>query len=110
MSSRRSLPELARASLFFGTCAAFLILAGLLTWWAGDPVRAAAWFQSPVSPLRPGPPAGPSGLLSLPGRAVQASFWAAGLALAAVVGVALLLHWAWGPAPSGEEEHREGTS
>lgn len=90
---------------------ALLSLAVLLAGRAGDPAQAAAWFQSPVSPLRPGPLAGPSGLLSVPGRAVQASFWAAGLALAAVVGVALLLHWTWGPSPtSGEEGHREGRS
>lgn len=109
MSPRRSLPELTRAC-HLEPWAALLILAVLLAWRAGDPTEAAAWFQSPVSPLRLGSLAGPSGLLSVSGHAVRASFWAAGLALAAVVGVALLLRWTWGPpSASREEGSDEGT-
>jgi ferric-dicitrate binding protein FerR (iron transport regulator) len=105
MSPRRPLSEMARACPL-GVWALLLGLAGLLAWCAGDPAQAAAWFQSPASPLRPGSLAGPPGLLPAPGRAVQASFWVAGLALATVVGVALLLHWTWGPSPTSEEEGR----
>lgn len=88
-----------------GLWALLLIVSGLFGWCAGDPAGAAAWFQSPASPLRPGSLAGPPGLLPAPGRAVQASFWAAGLVLLAVVGVALLLHWGWGPPSTPEEGH-----
>ena len=91
-----------------GLWALLFILSGLFGWCAGDPAQTAAWFQSPASPLRPGSLAGPPSLLPAPGRAVvQASFWAAGLVLVAVVGVALLLHWTGGPSSTLGEGHGE---
>ncbi|MBC7224411.1 MAG: hypothetical protein H5T59_09100 [Anaerolineae bacterium] len=81
-------------------------LAAFCSWCAGDPAEAAAWFQSPASPLRPAAPASPAGLLMVPPRAVAASFWAAALALVAVLGIAVLLRWFW--LPPGEEERDAG--
>lgn len=108
MSSRQSRLWTACARRPEALLSLLLGLAMCLTWCAGDPTEAAAWFQSPASPLQPAAPASPAGLLAVPPRAVGASFWAAGLALVAVLGIAVLLRWFW--LQPGEEEQDVGAS